>query len=355
MKRFLLFAVSCTLALLLVEALTRAVLPPIRHWFPKGMYVSDPASSYRLASNFTGEVATPFFRYQVRTSSQGFRGPEFEPMPGQRLVAMFGDSFTFGQGVEEEDSYAGIIARGLGALGQQVINTGVYDYAMAQEYRTYERLNRQYRIDTILLQVFWNDIAVQSDPIKRGVYRGYLNANPPKSVWGRVKNELLLNSEFVNQAVLIWYKLRAAQMELPDFLTASYDTTKAREIRSTQELLEKWVREAAGRKQQFVVLYMPHEWQVDPNAPAIRRWRDQGRKIDLEAPHRWLLEFLGQHPQVIYVDVLAAFRRHYQAGGATLYIAGDGHANPGGNRLIAETIQAQLRRSIPASAHAEAP
>lgn len=346
-KRLLLLVTIFALSLLLAEILCRLVLPPIRHFFPKGMYVSEPVVGYRLAPNFSGEVATPFFKYHVRTSGQGFRGPEYHPRQGKKLVAMFGDSFSFGQGVEEEDCYAGIVAKGLAPFDYQVINTGVYAYATAQEYHPYDQLNRQTQIDTILLQVFWNDVANQSAPIERGVYKGYLNTSPPKSACEEFKNELLLRSEFVNQVILAWYKFRAARLERPDFLSPNYDSIRAREIKSTQDLLEKWVREAAGRNQQFVVLYVPHEWQVDPHAPAIRRWKDQGREIDLEAPHRWLMEFVGQHPQVIYIDVVEAFRRHYQAGEPTLYIACDGHANAEGNRLIAKAIQARLLRLKP--------
>ena len=116
--------VSGLVALLLAEALTRATMPSTRHWFPKGMYVSDPVVGYRLAPNYVGEVATPFFQYQVRTSSEGFRGPEFAPLPSKKVVALFGDSYTFGQGVEEADSFAGIMAKELAPAGRRFTSRG---------------------------------------------------------------------------------------------------------------------------------------------------------------------------------------------------------------------------------------
>ncbi len=338
-KPILLLLLSCGVALLLAEALCRLALPSSRFWFPKGTYVPDPVVKYRLAQNFKGEVRTPRFHYHLRTSSQGFRGAEFEPDANKKMVALFGDSFAFGQGVEEGDSFAGILAKDLAPLDHQVINAGVYGYETAQEYQTYRRLNSRYKIDIVLLQVCWNDVVDQSEPIRRGVYNGYLNANPPTTAWGEFKNTVLLRFEFFNQLNLLGYKFRAATQRPPDFLSLGYETAKAREIESTTKMMEEWIREAADRKQQFVVLYTPHEWQVNPGQSAIRGWQAKGEKLDLDAAHRWLVRLLERHPGVVYVDIVEPFRNHYRKGGASLYIPGDEHTNPEGNRLIAHILE----------------
>jgi lysophospholipase L1-like esterase len=344
-KPLLLLLTSCSLAILLLEALCRLTLPSSRFWFPQGTYVSDPIVKYRLAPNFNGEVRTPFFHYHLRTSSQGFRGQEFEPRRDKRVVAVFGDSFAFGQGVEEADSFAGILAKDLVAFDYTVINAGVYGYETAQEYHTYVRVTSQYRPNIVLLQVCWNDVVDQLEPIRRGVYKGYLNANLPTTRWGELKNTLLLSSELVDQVYLLTYRFKAATLSVPDFLSPVYEETKAREIESTENILDAWIREAAERKQQFVVFYAPHEWQVNPSRPELRRWQARGERIDRDAAHRWLVRLLKRHPAVVYVDVVEAFREHYRNGGASLYIAGDEHTNAEGHRLIAKAVEDALRRS----------
>ncbi len=348
-KPIVLLLASCGLAILLVEGLCRLTLPSSRFWFPEGAYVPDPVVKYRLAPKFNGEVRTPFFHYHLRTSSQGFRGPEFEPHRDRIVLALFGDSFAFGQGVEEADSFAGILAKDLAAVDYDVINAGVYGYETAQEYHTYVRVNSQYRVDTVLLQVCWNDVVDQSAPIRRGVYKGYLNANPPTTRWAALKNTLLLRSELLHQAYLLPYRFQAATRSVPEFLSPGYETVKAREIESTVKMIDAWIREAADRKQQFVVFYTPHESQVNPSRPEVARWEAHGEKIDRDAAHRWLVRLMERHPGAVYVDVVEAFREHYRKGGASLYIAGDEHTNAEGNRLIADALEGALRRTRSAS------
>jgi len=329
-------------SLLLTEGFCRVMLPSFRHYFPKGMYVADPIVGYRLAPNFVSEVRTPYFRYHVRTSSEGCRGPEFRPNPAKNLIALYGDSFAFGQGVEEQESFAGLLSQDLEPYNYQLLNAGVYGYATAQEYSTNLRLNALYKIKTILLQVCWNDVLNQAEPVRRGVYRGYLNAELPTTTLGKIKAELLLHSEFISRLNFLAYKAKAAMAGTPDYITPNYETAKAREIESTGAVLEKWISEAKAREQRFIVLYTPLESEVDAANAILVRSRKQGKEIDPDAAHRWLTRILARHPEVLYADVVAAFRDHYRNGGSSLYIKGDPHTKLEGNKLIARTVEAVL-------------
>jgi hypothetical protein len=336
-------ALAIIFSLLLTEGFCRVMLPPFRHWFPKGMYVADPIVKYRLARNFVGEVRTPYFHYHVRTSSEGCRGPEFRPDPAKNLIVLYGDSFAFGQGVEEQESFAGLLSQDLEPYNYQLLNAGVYGYATAQEYSTNLRFNALYKIKTIVLQVCWNDVLNQAEPVRRGVYRGYLNAKPPTTIWGKIKAELLLHSEFISRLDLVARKAKATK--IPEFLAPNYETMKAREIESTEAVLEKWISEANAHEQRFIVLYTPLESEVDAANAIIVRARKQGKEIDPDAAHRWLTRILARHPEVLYADVVAAFRDHYRKGGSSLYIKGDEHTKLEGNKLIARTVEAVLLRN----------
>src|SRR4051794_33301204 len=54
------------------------------------------------------ELTSPLFRTQVAINSRGLRGPElaYERTPGRPRCVALGDSFTFGWGVEEPETFS---------------------------------------------------------------------------------------------------------------------------------------------------------------------------------------------------------------------------------------------------------
>src|SRR5262245_2113636 len=72
--------------------------------------------------------ATTYKGVAVRVNSLGFRGPELAPpADGTPRICLVGDSFTFGNGCEEDATLAAALGRELAARGRpaQVVNCGV--------------------------------------------------------------------------------------------------------------------------------------------------------------------------------------------------------------------------------------
>ncbi len=68
----------------------------------------------------------------------------------------------------------------------------------------------------------------------------------------------------------------------------------------------------------------------------LDRYREAGKSVDLDAAHRWLVNFMKEQPGATYVDV-EPLRKHARASPEDLYL-GEGHTNALGDRIIGETL-----------------
>lgn len=102
---------------------------------------------------------------RLRTNSLGGRGPEVAaqaPAGTLRVVAL-GDSFTFGQGVEEEDTWPMVAGATMVAGGRpvEVLDFGVPGHGTPQSVALLERRLLPLEPDVVLLAVFANDLSAE--------------------------------------------------------------------------------------------------------------------------------------------------------------------------------------------------
>ena len=140
----LLFA-TVALVLLALEFGSRIVAPQ-EHFNLRGLHETDPDRSFRLAPNFHGIEKSAEFSMVIDTNSLGLRDVEFPRTkpPGTVRIIGLGDSFTFGAGVNLDQTYLKVLERRLNQQERnetiQVINAGVYGYGTEQEYLQLESL-----------------------------------------------------------------------------------------------------------------------------------------------------------------------------------------------------------------------
>lgn len=140
MRAILLFG-SIAVSLLLGECCARllGVRPPRSYVQP------DPMTGTRLASNIDAidRHGAPMYEYRVRTNDHGFRMNE-EVRKDEPSILLLGDSFTFGWGVEVQQSFAGMLsARAAQADYPQLINAGVGGASTGHVRRRLEQVSRE--------------------------------------------------------------------------------------------------------------------------------------------------------------------------------------------------------------------
>jgi len=131
--------ISVLLSLLTAEWITRAVEP------------QQLVSRYLVADGELGNVVRPhqdvveeseLYKYTVRTNEAGLRAdePVDHNAEAARVLAL-GDSFTFGWGVEREDSFLARVDRHISDLDPhvQLLNGGVGAYSSGHVYKSLQR------------------------------------------------------------------------------------------------------------------------------------------------------------------------------------------------------------------------
>jgi len=119
---------------------------------PKIFQASEHSDiSYELIPNLKGEKA---YKAKVSTNSLGFRSPELiEDTP---TVAVFGDSITFGYGVNDDQTLTAYMSELL--PGYNMINTAVPGYNLGQETDVLRKKIVPLDPEIIVLVFYFNDL-----------------------------------------------------------------------------------------------------------------------------------------------------------------------------------------------------
>jgi hypothetical protein len=121
-------------ALVLGEGIVRVVAPQRGVFTEPPLYLNDDTLGYRHRPGYAGQI-TNIVEYttQVTINTMGLRGPEVRAASEPRVL-LLGDSFVFGQGVEQVETLSARLEARLGqARPVQVLNAGVSGYGPVQE------------------------------------------------------------------------------------------------------------------------------------------------------------------------------------------------------------------------------
>jgi hypothetical protein len=192
LPRLLLALGGVLLALLLVEVAARALglaAPPRPEY--EGVYRQESDDPVLLFENRPGGRHVTRLRDRpgaepltivYTINSLGLRGAEVtrERTPGRFRIACLGDSYTFGFGVNDDETWPAALERALGETGAEqryeVLNFGVPAYDTEQEVRQLGEKVLAFQPDLVLIGWYLNDPAV------RGGARGAPIAAPPPLV-----------------------------------------------------------------------------------------------------------------------------------------------------------------------------
>lgn len=348
-------AAATTVVILLVAELgLRLLAPQPVFMFSPGPYESEGVGRFRLAPGYRGEVTNRTeFRNAIRVNSFGIRGPA--PASGSdgvlRILAI-GDSFTFGVGVEEDETFVARLAADLGPPVEG-LNGGLPGIGVPRAVGWLEPHGLALEPDLVLLAVFvGNDLADAAAGRREGVEDGQIVL--PESVRG-LRRWLYYNSHLF--ALVKRATSRATLQPLRDLLglgepwmlsnlrveMALYERRPEPRLaegeRRTAAALDRLV--ALGRQHGFRVAAMliPSELQVDPE-----RWRTALDLLGLdealysqERPTAFFLDLLAERA-IPTLDLRPAFAAA-QAGGERFYYRQDRHWTPAGHAFAAHELE----------------
>jgi len=335
-------AVLLPVAELVVRLVAPEPLPSqemIRSFVLEGMYELDEEAGYRLSPNYSGTLERAGHVTEFSTNSLGLRNAEIGEKVAPRVLAL-GDSFTFGFGVAQDETWAAVLGQALEphSAGAPIesINGGVNGYGTDAALALLRRVGSEVEPDLILLGFYSNDYIENFLGTRKryGVSDGYLfDELASKNLQ---ENLLARESHLYRLLAKAQQQIRGmlgggAAVPPPGFSHA--DFAKGAEL--TVDLILQLKAEADRLGARLGIIWIPtYVLTVQKQKPVAVRAGMMKRIEDAGIPSIDLLPLLARQPN--------------RDG---LYLRNDGHFSVRGNqvaaRILAEWIQEQGLLSQP--------
>jgi len=357
-KNILLVIISLILALSIAEmtlrfiGVNRVKFPekPRMSWVnvPENIWVEHhPVLGWYSQKNKTATLTNSNFSpVEIHTNSAGFRGiREYSPEKPKEIIriAVLGDSFVFGFGVQDGEAFPALLESQ--DKFREVLNLGVPGYGMDQIYLSYSEVARAYHPDIVLIGIFPEDFwRCTRSFADSGHVKPYFSLSPA--------GELLLHNVPVPPPFSLNTDQFPPLIEANGFLKVFNKSVLFRlakmpflKLAKNMRLIdpessdEWWVGRA-------ILTRLIEEVRADKAVPVLvlmppQNWATSSRKTSLE---RSILRFAGRE-KVGLINLKPAFNEAVAKDGLeTYYIKNDWHWTPRGHALAARTIEGYFKR-----------
>jgi lysophospholipase L1-like esterase len=397
--RLAMLAVSIALGLVVVEiGLRLAGYSPAYVNAMGSFHESNPVTGHRGKPGFRGRFKTPEFDVLIVHDDAGFRRQEFQKpeSAGTRHLAVFGDSFVWGWGVEQGEVFTDQLSRRV--PDWRVENYGINGTGTLAQYELFaaERRDRLQPGDVVLLAFYGNDLADNVEGTRTAkMIDGKIVPQPVKEPiqggWRRTLQEssyLFNYLSYVANRYQLERRIRRAEAraiaaaeaakaatakaaedarrarpaanlgegaiassaadeqnssvaaaetlkETPQPTSAPVTDDAAVQIAIVRHYLLRWHQDCAQRKARFIVAYVPGVGELNEG-------RDEASDRR-EAAFRQAFNACTKDTDIEVLDLLPGMLDAKRSGKVDhVIIAGDGHWNPAGHRLVAEIVAARL-------------
>lgn len=375
--RLSLFLITTAIILTVAELFLRKYKPQIT--FSEAMKYSDdclssdPYIPFTLRKNFTCGLRNYYGDFDVTASlnSLGYRQGEFnkDRSGGSKRVLILGDSFTFGVGVKDGETYPAVLSALLkdrGAGNTEVINAGYADGFSPDSYYLYlKNKGMALKPDVIVMGFFvWNDITDLSETVWektdsqglpekivsccRVVDNGILRN---KEIEFKYKYPILRESNlFLSTVESLKPKFTFLQPPKTDtakrdlwqgciFIPSCLDSQFPAEQEKTFKVLKAIKKMADENHAFFLVALIPVDVQLYPDAGFKYGSLQYPEASDKEfIQHR--IESKLDNDNISYTDLYPIFDSQRSRGNP--FFTHDAHFNQLGNRIAAEAISDYL-------------
>jgi hypothetical protein len=282
--------------------------------------------------------------YSVRTNSLGFRDSVVRDVPlksGRKRIVFIGDSYTFGIGVDYDQTFVGHLADELSKKGTEVLNAGVVSYSPSIYYRKIRYLieKRGLRFDELVVFLDISDVQdeaevyyiddnrnVRTNPeaqSRHNAVAGRSNWWYPVFAWLR-DNSVILHVTWTharNYFDPLPIDYRRSKWTVDDKLFEEFGRRGLESMRSSMDRLLDTLRRH-GIAMTIVVYPWPDQiWYRDRESIVVSYWK------------QW-----AEEHRVRFVNLFPVFL-HYEDSGQCInkyFIPGDTHWNEAGHRIVAK-------------------
>ena len=297
------------------------------------------------------------FDYAVQINSLGYRQAEFNPAKTDQLrIVTIGDSFTFGDGVEEQETWPRALERALAGQAPrriEVINAGVPGRWVDEYYLELKRRSLPLDPDVVIVGLFigndidgddatthiWSEVDERGRPLRidrpaERIERGYRVMRVLKARW---RFPVIRNSHvaqlFYDGGKALAQLWRPSAIDGETMFAAQYTPETERAVERVEDLFVAMAELCRAHGAKLLVVMIPTREQVKPELV------DGSVPRDWEKPQRLFAAFFAREG-IPYVDLIPVLRE--AASGDPLYYVFDGHWTARGHAVAAHAIAAHL-------------
>ena len=162
-RNLILFCIVCILCFFIGEITLRLIKSDNSYNKMQEGYFKviqkDEILHHSLKPNISSRFISKEFNTEIKINSLGLRDNEIS-IKNRTRILMLGDSFTFGYGVEMNETFSELIEQN---SGYEVINAGVMSYSPILEYRYLKKKGYLLKPDIVIQNI---DISDFSDDIR---------------------------------------------------------------------------------------------------------------------------------------------------------------------------------------------
>ena len=332
--------VTTLLCCLILEIALRLISPVQTFVSPLASFHRfDPEVGWIGVPNWTAKFKKTDFDVTIRANVEGFRARQSaaQPAAGSPVIAAFGDSFTWGWGVENGKVFTDVMQNELGT-NADVRNFGIDAYGTLQELLLFKRcLANGLRPKSVIIMFYQNDYY---DNVDHDIRRPWL------SVTGT--NVVMQNYPTKGRAIGLWTKSVKASYLLS---TIAYVFDFAKEKSRIENLQQTtFVDNSVAAGPQQAVDHCLKQFKKTCDEAGIKLYfiyvpsHDDVEKS--ASQNRMVLKSLCNKNDVRLLDLTDDFRK--TAGNRTnvLFFVHDQHWNADGHALAGHLIADAIRKDL---------
>ncbi|MBA3015125.1 MAG: hypothetical protein FP815_09245 [Desulfobulbaceae bacterium] len=300
-----------------------------------------------------------YLNYTFSTNNNGFRGLDWDFSPERKNIVVLGDSFAFGWGVEEGETFSSLLEMRLRQIDPaiQVLNMAQSGYSLDQVLNTYELYGKQFDPIFIIYLYCYND-PIDPPPFVNGEFGAEIfRAKISRDAWDE---ESKLNN------INYW---RFERFWKGSYLFAFYDNYLLPFFADKQNPQIRRARKARLRfcydnlsppnpptspvpratiQQQYVWYGLAKLYKDSKDRPLLLM--DTSDKVfihmeDSSDSDRWLLrDFSVLYKNVFFLDFESEVRRRND--GISKFLNVDDHWNAAGHLLAAEMLGSVIDQNL---------
>lgn len=347
--------------IVIVEGVLRLFAPQVLHGksiIGETFSNKDEILGYRYTPGSKWRFTHPEYSVEYTINMQGFRDRKEHVIPkpeGVVRVLLVGDSFTFGQGVDYEETWPVLVEKHLDESGKghiELIKAGIQGMDTRSEFILIQRLLEKYECDAVVLGFLINDLYTNSlygiddwQTFAGQASNLNLDSNAvSRQSWSKTVQKVFMHNDQRNSFHLLTLVKRvltsndAAYCRLylmapnrGDWLTTPLAPHLKKKLGITQRLFLRIVDYCKNFGAKFIVLSMPQQFQV-----LFYEQAKLSKDIDVGIYDRHFEE-LAESQSFVWVSTLSDFTDSDHKKEELFYRL-DGHLTPKGNQIAAKSF-----------------